>query len=244
MCRHLAYLGPPVALSALLFDAPHALCIQSRTPRHQPVGRTNPDGWGVAWYSDSPAEPDHYRSTTAIWADEFFGCRARRSGAIVAAARLASPGTTLDDRNNAPFVTGRWSFSLNGFAFRDGREPPLRAALSAARSAKLRGDTDSEVLFGLVLDRLDDGVDPAGALSAVTALVDPDDDVRLNLLLCDGATVVASAWGNSLFLRSGDDRFLVASEPLDDDPTWKPVPDRSLVEATARTAHITALGGS
>jgi glutamine amidotransferase len=198
----------------------------------------------VAWFPDAAREPRSYRSTTSIWADESFDCQDRRSGAIVAAARLASPGTTLDDRNNAPFVTGRWSFSLNGYAFRDGREPPLRAALSTARRAQLRGDTDSEVLFGLVLDRLDDGADPADALSAVTALVDPDDDVRLNLLLCDGETVVASAWGNSLYLRSGDESIVVASEPLDDDPAWQPVPDRSLVDTTALTARITALGGS
>jgi len=29
MCRHLAYLGPPTALSDLLFNAPHALAQQT-----------------------------------------------------------------------------------------------------------------------------------------------------------------------------------------------------------------------
>ncbi len=244
MCRHLAYLGPPLALSTLLFDAPHALSTQSHRPRHQPAGRTNPDGWGVAWYSAPVREPRTYRSTTSIWADASFNCGDRRSGAIVAAARLASPGTTLDERNNAPFVSGSWSFSLNGFAFRAGREAKLRAELSTDRRATLRGDTDSEVLFGLVLDRLDGGADPAVAVRDVTTLVDPDDDLRLNLVLCDGTTVVASAWGNSLFVRADGDQLLVASEPLDDDAAWQPVPDRSVVEATALAARITALGGS
>lgn len=240
MCRHFAYLGPPVALSTLLFDAPHALRTQARTPHHQAVGRTNPDGWGVAWYPDGETEPERYGSTTSIWTDDGFGADAERAGAIIAAARLASPGTMLDVRNNAPFVAGSWAFSLNGFGFRDGREPVLRAALSGARRGALRGDADSEVLFGLVLDRLDEGADPAGALRAVTALVDPGDDVQLNLLLTDGTTVVATAWGNSLFVRSGDDHVVLASEPLDDDPAWQPVPDRSLVDGP----HIEALGGS
>jgi glutamine amidotransferase len=227
-------------LSALLFDAPHALRSQSRTPRHQPVGRTNPDGWGVAWYRDGASEPEHYRSTTSIWSDAEFASGSQRSGAIVAAARLASPGTTLDPRNNAPFVSSQWSFSLNGFGFRDARGLILRAALSSVRREALVGDTDSEVLFGLVLDRLDDGAEPASALLDVTALVDPDDDMRLNLLLGDGNTVVATAWGNSLFVLEADDRFVVASEPLDDDPAWRPVPDRSVVAGT----HLTPLGGS
>jgi glutamine amidotransferase len=240
MCRHLAYLGPPAALSSLLFDASHALCAQSRTPRHQPPGRTNPDGWGVVWYPDGAVAPEQYRSKTSIWSDEAFTLGTERATAVVAAARLASPGTTLDVRNNAPFVSSRWSFSLNGFGFHNEREATLRAALSPERRGALEGDTDTEVLFGLVLDRLDRGVDPASALGEVTALVDPDDDVRLNMLLGDGTSVVGTAWGNSLFILSRDDCFLVASEPLDDDPAWVPVPDRSVVDGS----HLIPLGGS
>ena len=37
-----------------------------------------------------------------------------RSGAFLGAARLASPGATLVDTGNAPFVSGVWAFSLNG----------------------------------------------------------------------------------------------------------------------------------
>ncbi len=246
MCRHLAYLGTPVALSTVLFDAAHALAEQSRVPRHQPPGRINPDGWGVAWYADEGGSttpirsgPDRYRSTTSIWSDDVFSDGARRAGTIVAAARLASPGTALDVHNNAPFVSGHWSFSLNGYGFRDDREPKLRAALSPARRAALEGDADSEVLFGLVLDRIDQGADATSALLDVTALVEPDDDMNLNLLLADGATITATAWGNSLFAYDAADRFVVASEPLDDDPAWRPVPDRSAVASS----HLT-YGGS
>ena len=239
MCRHFAYLGPPVTLSALLFEAPHSLRAQSRAPCHQPPGRTNPDGWGVAWYRDRTTTPEQYRSTTSIWNEHAFPSGAERTGAVVAAARLASPGTTLDVVNNAPFVSSRWSFSLNGFGFHNDREAMLRAALSPERRDALRGDTDSEVLFGLILDRLDGGAGSATALRDVTALVDPGDDVRLNLLLCDGSTIAATAWGNSLFVRQRDGSFLVASEPLDDDPAWTPVPDRSVIDGS----RLSPLGG-
>ncbi len=240
MCRHLAYVGPPITVSSLVFDPPHSLRVQARTPDHQAPGRTNPDGWGVAWYPEGASTPERYRSTTSIWDDDAFTEGSRRSGAIIAAARLASPGTALDADNNAPFVDARWSFSLNGYAFRDDRETGLRAALSSERRAQLRGDTDSEVLFALVLDRIDAGRDPAGALRDVSALVDPGERLKVNLLLTDGASLVATAWGNSLFIRLRADSVLVASEPLDDDPAWTRVPDRSLVDGT----HISSLGGS
>ena len=51
MCRHLAYLGPPVPLRALLFDPPHSLVRQSWAPRDMRGGGTiNADGFGVGWY--------------------------------------------------------------------------------------------------------------------------------------------------------------------------------------------------
>ena len=240
MCRHLAYVGAPVAVSSLVFDAPHSLRVQARTPDHQPPGRINPDGWGVAWYPDGSSTPERYRSTTSIWDDDSFTDGPQRSRAIIAAARLASPGTTLVATNNAPFVSSRWSFSLNGYAFRDDREARLRAALSPERRTALGGDTDSEVLFALVLDRLDAGCRPADALRAVSALVDPGEHLHVNLLLTDGASLVATAWGNSLFIRPRADSLLVASEPLDDDPAWARVPDRSLVDGT----RISPLGDS
>ena len=48
MCRHLAYLGPPAPLAALLFDPPHSLVRQSWAPRDMRGGGTiNADGFGV-----------------------------------------------------------------------------------------------------------------------------------------------------------------------------------------------------
>jgi glutamine amidotransferase len=49
MCRHLAYLGPPVPLGRLLLDPPHGLLHQSWAPRRQRNGALNADGFGVGW---------------------------------------------------------------------------------------------------------------------------------------------------------------------------------------------------
>jgi|1185.fasta_scaffold62907_2 glutamine amidotransferase len=241
MCRHLAYLGSPIALSELLFDAPHALARQAECPRLQVSGTTNPDGWGVAWYTDPDAPPQRYRTVTPIWADRAFRRRApeERSGAFLAAARLASPGASLVDTGNAPFVSGPWSFSLNGIVhgFRDGVGDELRAGVRADRLATVVGDADTEVLFALVLQHLDDGLAPARALARVAHDVLAITTGRLNLLLVDGAEVHGTRIGNSLWHRGP----LLVSEPVDEAPGWTDVPDHSLVTMSVDGTRTTPL---
>lgn len=58
MCRHLAYLGPPVTLASLALDPPHSLYRQSWAPTDMRAGGTvNADGFGLGWYPpELPAE--------------------------------------------------------------------------------------------------------------------------------------------------------------------------------------------
>jgi glutamine amidotransferase len=241
MCRHLAYLGPPVVLADLLFDAPRSLARQAECPRLQISGTTNPDGWGVAWYDEPTTAPEWYRTVTPVWADRDFHARARavRSGAFLAAARLASPGATLVDTGNAPFVSGPWAFSLNGIVhgFPSGVGDDLRARVRPDRLTAVLGDADTEVLFALVLQQLDDGVDPASAVANVVRDVLEITTGRLNLLLTDGAAVYATRVGNSLCRRGP----VLVSEPLDDDPGWAEVPDHSLVVLNPEGTEVTPL---
>ena len=61
---------------------------------------------------------------------------------------------------------------------------------------------------------------------------------RLNLLLSDGEQVVATAVEHALSHRThADGAVTVASEPLDDDPAWVPVPDGALLVARAGGVH-------
>jgi gamma-glutamyl hercynylcysteine S-oxide hydrolase len=237
MCRHLAYVGPPIALTQLLYDAPHGLVDQAQRPRHQTSGTANPDGYGVAWYDAGGAEPRRHRSATPIWADpELMAVAgAVQSPAALGAARLASPGSPVDVSGNAPFTAGQFAFSLNGIVegWHDGIGTELRQLVSPRRGAAIDGVTDGETLFGLALDLLDGGTPPADALARVVAAVEARTTGRLNLLLTDGATIAATACGNSLFARHHDGAALIASEPIDDDPAWSRVPDRTVVTATA-----------
>jgi glutamine amidotransferase len=235
MCRHLAYLGPPIALRSLLFDAPHSLCEQAEHPDHQAPGRVNKDGWGVGWFATDGSVAGHYRTTTSMWDDRDMLSRTVESGAFVAAARLASPGAKLDSSGNAPYLADGRLFSLNGFVeeFRNGVEAELRAGLSARRRDAIVGDADTEVVFALVLDRLDAGDAPPQALAQAIARVRALSNAKLNLILADGREIHATRCGNSLFARP----TTVVSEPLDAADDWCEVPDDSIVQ-------IVGTGGS
>jgi glutamine amidotransferase len=252
MCRHLAYLGPPRPLSSLLYVPERSLEIQSWKPRFQREGAMNADGWGVGWWDRSiRPEPARYRTAAPMWTDRSFRSVAdlTMAGAIVAAVRSATPPSPIVDTGNAPFTSGPWLFSLNGFVtgFRSGVGEQLRRAITPERASAIDGSSDSEVLFALVLDRLAEGRKPADAMAEVTASVLAITDGKLNLLLSDGEEVTATACGNSLFVLAGaglaDDGVLVSSEPLDDHPGWTQVPEGSVVRTTVGGHTIEPLPG-
>lgn len=245
MCRHLAYLGPSVSLADLLYGAPHALVEQARAPKLQLWGDDNPDGFGAGWYpTGDDMTPLAYRTTTPIWSDDAFRSRAGaiEAAVVIAAARLRSPGSPVEEEAVAPLVDGKWLCSLNGIVegFHDGVGDRLREQLPDAQRAAIRSSADTEVCFKLFLERTHRGDDPAVALASLIEELESVTTGLFNFLLTDGRRVVASAVGNSLFVRT--DPLVVASEPLDDDPAWSRVDDRTVLVADRVGVRTFALG--
>lgn len=188
-----------------LLEAENALGTQSND---------HPDGWGVAFYVDGA--PHLTRSPVTALGDRLFH---RLSGVVssqtvVAHVRKATQGenTVL---NCHPFQHGRWVFAHNGDIPDFERH---RAALLDEVSAPLRrfilGETDSEVIFYVLLSQLLDYgplAEPrtveqvVGAIRRTTALVrercdEPGKDpALLTLMITDGATLVAAHGGKELF---------------------------------------------
>lgn len=236
MCRLVAYVGPVVTLEELLVDPPHSLMRQCWEPRSQVSGVVNADGFGVGWYDHSRRpEPARYRCTLPMWADRSFASMAGivSSTAVLAAARSATPPLPTEQSATPPFTAGPWLFAHNGAVagFREGAGSRLRRLLSERREAAIEGSSDSELLFALTLDRLDDGATPAQALTWVVATVSAAAGGSLNLLLTDGHSIWGTACGASLVVRQSPDSVVVASEPSDDEVGWDPVPDGSVVSA-------------
>jgi glutamine amidotransferase len=157
--------------------------------------------------------------------------------------RNATPGLPVEDSGAAPFLAGRWLFSHNGWvdSWHDGVGLRLRRGLSERREAGVGGRSDSEVVFAMVLDRIDAGAPPATALALVIDELCAMAGGRLNLLISDGTTIAATRLGPSLFVRRTDTARVVASEPYDDEPGWAEVPDRSVVTITAGDLTIDPL---
>ena len=237
MCRHLAYLGPEKPLGRLLLEPAHSLFRQSWAPRRQRYGTVNADGFGVGWYAPGDPVPARYRRAGPIWADVSFTDLARvvRSGAVLAAVRDATLAGADAEAAAAPFAAGRWLFSHNGaVAGWPDAAAPLVSALPPVELLSLQARNDSAFVWALLLHRLRAGEAPDRALGeTVRQLARAAPASRLNLLLTDGETIDATAWGDSLWYRAEPGRStVVASEPYDDDPRWREVPDRTVLTAS------------
>ncbi|MFI5845946.1 ergothioneine biosynthesis protein EgtC [Catenuloplanes sp. NPDC051500] len=246
MCRHLAYLGPPVPLGDLLFDLPHALSHQAWAPGDMRGGGTiNVDGFGVGWFPEPGGEPVRYRRATPIWSDPSLVALAgaTSTGAVLAAVRSATAGMPVSESAAAPFVEGRWLFSHNGkvtgwpdSVVKLAERLPVRDLLT------LDAPTDAALLWALVRDRLRAGADPGAVLrDTVLSVRAAAPESRLNLLITDGDLIAATTAGHGLFARHDGRSVTVSSEPLDDDRAWAEVPQDHLLVATRSTLDIMPL---
>ena len=250
MCRHFAYLGPPASLGSLLIDPPQSLYRQAWAPRRQRHGTVNADGFGIGWYAGSDPVPARYRRGEPIWGDPSLPdiARVTSSGAVLAAVRSATPGTASGPEAAAPFGSGPWLFSHNGAAerWREWGEAAFQSAAGAGSPGVLsclEALSDAALLWALTGQRLRAGLALDAALAGTVAAVEAAGGTgRLNLLLTDGQSVAATAYGDTLWYRQrGATSVTVASEPDDDGPGWTEVPDRHVLTATPSRVRVRPL---
>ncbi|GAA4594459.1 ergothioneine biosynthesis protein EgtC [Planotetraspora phitsanulokensis] len=234
MCRHAAWLGPSRSLASLIFEPEYGLLPQSYAPRMQRFGSVNADGFGVGWYDPSRPEPVRYRRSIPIWTDANLRAIAdvARSSCLMAAVRSATVGMPVEESATAPFADGSWLLSHNGRVRREAVVPMAPGSESAC---------DSAWLASAVFARLREGMPLAQALPLVVrAAAEADPGARLNLLVCGGAELAATTWGDTLFAHLGQG-VLIASEPLDDRSGWQAVPDRNLLLASPDGVLVTPI---
>jgi glutamine amidotransferase len=208
-------------------------------------GTINADGFGVGWFPEADPTPVRYRRATPIWSDpDLPGIAASiRATAVLAAVRSATVGMPVTAEAAAPFTDGPWLFSHNGVvAGWPASVTTIAARLPITDLLTMPAPTDAALIFVLIRSRLREGAGLRTAITAtMTELIATAPESRLNLLLTDGETVVGTTYGHALSIRTGPGSVLVSSEPLDDDPAWRQVPDRSLLVADRSTVEISAL---
>ena len=240
MCRHQDYLGPRKSLRELVIDPAHSLFRQSWEPARQTYGVVNADGFGVGWFADGDPVPARYRQAGPIWADPSFPdiARVTYSGAVLAAVRDATTGSATGAEAAAPYRGDGWLFSHNGaVGGYPGSVAKLAAMLPAVRLLEVESRTDSAFVWALSLHRVREGAAMTEAVASVVADVAAVADSRLNLLLMNDTTIVASVFGDSLSVLAGDGFTVVASEPYDDSAGWTDVAEGVHTWSTRGTAE-------
>lgn len=242
MCRFLAYRGDPVFMEDVVCAPRHSLIHQSLHAEEAKVA-TNGDGFGLGWYGERN-EPGVYRELRPAWSDEnlLSLCRLVRSSIFFAHVRAAT-GTATMRANCHPFTFGRWMFMHNGqiggyARIRRKLEALLPDELYAARA----GTTDSEIVFLLIVTRIEAGETPMEATGGVLRIVKDmmraagiTEPLRFNAAITDGDTITTfraacDARPPSLYVCERPEATIVASEPLDEDRAcWREIPKGAAV---------------
>jgi len=247
VCRLVGWVSPtPVTLAELLGERGLAELTT--------LSRQHADGWGLAWW-----EGEQLRALTShlpAYASPEFAAAVReiRSDAALLHLRWATPGLAVRPENTHPFLLGDWAFGHNG-AVRpaDG----LLSLLSAPQRAALRGDTDSERLLHVLLDRIAaQGVD-GGLRQTVSDVCHELTPSSINALLlgrrdltavcCHGAASEGAApivegppedqpGYFDLRWRRQDSAVVVASQPLGD-RSWQRLDNGTALVVDRGAAH-------
>lgn len=164
MCRWIVYLGQESALLGDLISKPKNSLVQQSfaalwhpgfTSRNNAV--LNADGFGVSWFHQG--KPFCFKSVSPAWSDpnlaELKDCVS--STCIFGHVRAASPGSVVSHENCHPFKFGRLVFMHNGHIEGFSRiRRALVAQLSDEAFANIKGLTDSEHAFALLLTGIHD----------------------------------------------------------------------------------------
>jgi glutamine amidotransferase len=229
MCRFVAYLGKKPALLRDILDAPeNSLIIQSKAARKGP-SRINADGFGIGWYQKYLEEsPAIFKSILPAWNDQNLLSLASKveSTCFFGHVRASTVGC-VNYENCHPFAYNEFMFMHNGSIFGIEKiRQQLSAELHPTFFRHIKGRTDSEYFFALVMDRLYhlpkeqtplSQMDQAmrEAISRINSLQDPfkqDDHARINAVLSNGHEMIITRYtsGNTedvlpLFFTVGEE---------------------------------------
>lgn len=244
MCRLVAYLSEKsIVLDEVLSIPENSLIKQSKSARLGPHG-VNADGFGIGWYNFKiNNKPALFKSIQPAWNDdnlEDISAKVK-SHCFVGHVRASTVGDVAQS-NCHPFRYENYLFAHNGTikGFPRIRKKIINH-LSEDSFALIKGQTDSETFFALVVDYLDPKLDFINRVeSAVRKAIEKilelkaeigiTEPTKLNTVFTDGNNLVATRYTSNLneealtlyYAISGlsdglENKYcLIASEPLTD----------------------------
>ncbi len=156
MCRLLAYLGRPILMDKFLYEPKNSMIKQSFSAKEieEPL---NGDGFGVGWYhKEISPDPATFVSIYPAWNNRNLRYLAPKvkSECLVAHVRAASEGD-VSEANCHPFHYKNYLMLHNGGVDDFIKiKRTLTNSLDEDRYRWIKGQTDSEHLFAVFLDKL------------------------------------------------------------------------------------------
>ncbi|ACC79022.1 ergothioneine biosynthesis protein EgtC [Nostoc punctiforme] len=248
MCRLIGYLGNAIPLDELLYKQEHSLYQQSYSPLELKSGVVCADGVGVGWY-DQVGKPFIYRNTIPMWNDPNLEELSNyvQSTCTVGYARLAGIGESLDISNCQPFRSDQLLFVHNGEIsnFQQTLYRPIRESLSDATYRLIKGTTDSEHIFALLVQMWQSSPDSTlfwalgATLEKLTELASEyNTSFSANLIVSDGEAIAAIRYAYrtqaptlywSYDALKHPNQVIVASEPLSNNQNWTAFDEQSML---------------
>lgn len=164
MCRWITFISTEeMLLSDLVLKPSNSLVDQAIDASYHPGfakrfnHQINADGFGVGWYHQNDCWPAIFKDSEPAWSNVNLReiCKATKSRCVIAHVRAASPGMGVNAPNVHPFKAGRLMFAHNGAiqGFTQIRRK-LLSQMTDEAFLGIKGTTDSECVFGLLLTNL------------------------------------------------------------------------------------------
>ena len=241
MCRLVSYIGKKqILLADILINPQNSLIKQSKSS-NKDSHKVNADGFGLSWYNFKVnSEPGIFKSIQPAWNDNNLINIAKtiESNCFIGHIRASTIGD-VSNRNCHPFVYKEYTMAHNGTIDNFNKiRRLLMSQLSDELFLSIKGNTDSECLFFLIMEYVHSGSGMTladavkKAFSWVTKAQNKDDYSRLNIVITNGKEMIATRYSNieskilSLsYSIEESESFIISSEPLDDHiSVWNEVP--------------------
>ena len=147
--------------------------------------KTNPHGWGIAWYKEK--KPKIFKESMAKSRHYHFGkIKEVKSQIIISHVRYATKGKSKK-ANSHPFTYKNFIFAHNGTVSRK----QLYDLLSRKFRKEVKGETDSEILFLLIMQFFEATKDLVKSIKQTIEIARRKSHTGLNFLLSDGINLYA-----------------------------------------------------
>ena len=254
MCRHIGYIGKKKSLYSVLLEHDHSLIKLAYMPKEMNEAILNADGFGIGWLKNNCL--GIYKSDLPIWNDLNlkYITKSISSELVIGNVRSATISENLGFTNTHPFQFDNLLFSHNGFIskFTDVTRQSLKSFLDDSYISKIKGRTDSELIFFLIIQYFKNTNDLKKSIKkAIEIIKENSESSMLNFLVAThdkngNKKLYATKLGINIkppslyynFEKETD--YIISSEKLNNNK-WETIKNNSLIEIVNNSFKIQSL---